>query len=86
MKIVAKDIEVVVWFNKEGISPIKFRYEGEDSSYITIKVDKIFSRAEEKYCGNLALVFECQSLIGDEMKLYQLKYFIEECKWILWKI
>jgi hypothetical protein len=85
MKVVAKDIECVVWFNKEGVSPIKFRYE-DDNGYVTIKVDKIISRVDEKLCGNKALVFECQSLIGSEMKLYQLKYFVSEIKWILWKI
>jgi hypothetical protein len=86
MKVVSKEIEAVVWFSKEGIFPIKFRYEGEDGNYITIKVDKVISRFDEKYCGNKALVFECQSIIGEEMKLYQLKYFVMECKWLLWKI
>jgi hypothetical protein len=86
MKVVARDIECIVWFNKKGIYPIKFRYEDNNGRHITIKVDKITSRADENYCGNKALVFECQSLIGSEIKLYQLKYFVSECKWILWKI
>lgn len=86
MKVVAKDIETVVWFSKEGIKPIKFRYEDDNGAYITIKVDKIISKSQEKLCGNTALVFECQSLIGSEIKLYQVKYFVTEMKWKLWKI
>ena len=86
MKVVAKDIEMVVWFSKEGIKPLKFRYEDDSGSYITVKVDKIISKSQEKLCGNLTLIFECQSLIGSEMKLYQVKYFVSEMKWILWKI
>lgn len=85
MKVVAKDIEMVVWFSKEDIELIKFRYEN-DNGYITVKVDKIVSKSQEKMCGNIALIFECQSLIGSEMKLYQIKYFVSEMKWILWKI
>ena len=79
MKVVAKDIEMVVWFSKEGIKPLKFRYQ-DDNGYVTIKVDKIVSKSQEKMCGNIALVFECQSLIGSEMKLYQVKYFVTEMK------
>lgn len=86
MKVVAIDIEMVVWFSKEGIKPMKFRYEDDNGSYITVKVEKIISKTQEKLCGNIALVFECQSLIGSEMKLYQVKYFVSEMKWILWKI
>lgn len=86
MKVVAKDIEMVAWFSKEGIKPIKFRYEDNDGSYITIKVDKIISKTQEKLCGNISWIFECRSLIGSEMKLYQLKFFVLEMKWILWKI
>lgn len=86
MKVVAKDIEMVVWFSKEGIKPIKFRYEDDNRSYITVKVDKIISKSQEKLCGNIALIFECQSLIDGEMKLYQVKYFVTEMKWLLWKI
>lgn len=86
MKVVAKDIEMVVWFSKEGIKPIKFRYEDDNGSYITVKVDKIIGKSQERLCGNLALIFECQSLISGEMKLYQLKFFVSEMKWILWKI
>ena len=86
MKVVAKDIEMVVWFSKEGIKPIKFRYEDNNGSYRTVKVDKIVGKSQEKMCGNIALIFECQSLIDSEMKLYQLKFFISEMKWILWKI
>jgi LPS sulfotransferase NodH len=86
MKVIAKDIECVAWFSKEGIKPIKFRYEDIEEKNIVIKVDKIISKIDEKLCGNLTYIFECQSLISNEIKQYQLKYFISECRWVLWKI
>jgi hypothetical protein len=86
MKVISKDIEAVVWFSKEGIKPLRFRYQDNNSESIVIKVDKIISKTTEKLCGNLCYIFECQSLIDGVIKQYQLKYFISECKWILWKI
>jgi hypothetical protein len=86
MKTVAKEIEVICHFSKEGITPLKFKYEETDSSYKVIKVDKIISRAEERYCGNIALVFDCQSVIDGVERLFQLKFFKSECKWVLFKI
>lgn len=86
MKVVSIDIECVAWFSKEGITPLRFKYENNDGESVVIKVDKIISRDLEKLCGNLAYVFECQSLIDGQIKQYQLKYFISEIKWLLWKI
>jgi hypothetical protein len=87
MKVVAKDIETVVWFSKEGIIPLRFKYENDNGENIVIKVDKVISKQKEKYCGNEAWLFDCQSEIdGVILKLFQLKFFISECKWVLWKI
>jgi len=86
MKVISKDIECVVWFSKDGIKPIKFRYKNAEDENIVIKVDKIISKQKEKLCGNFAWIYDCQSEIDGIVKLFQLKYFIEECKWVLWKI
>jgi hypothetical protein len=86
MKVVAQEIEVIAWFSKEGVKPIKFRYQDDNECYITVKIDKVIDRATEKHCGNLALIFNCQSIIDGLEKVYQLKYFVMEMKWLLWKI
>ncbi|HEY8893151.1 MAG TPA: hypothetical protein VIM70_23265 [Clostridium sp.] len=40
MKVVAKTIEMVAWFNEKSIpKPVRFRYENEDESYRVIKID-----------------------------------------------
>jgi hypothetical protein len=85
MKVVAKEIEVICHFSKQGITPLKFKMQEKDN-YKVIKVDKVISKTSEKLCGNIALIFDCQSVIDGIEKLYQLKYIVEDMKWLLFKI
>ena len=85
MKVVAKDIEMICHFSKQGITPLKFKMQEVDN-YKVIKVDKVISKSSEKLCGNIALIFDCQSVIDGVEKLYQLKYIVSDMKWILFKI
>jgi len=86
MKTVAKEIEMICLFNSKGIMPIRFKYQEDDSSYKVIKVDKVITKNSEKLCGNIAFVYDCQSVICGVERLFQLKYFISECRWVLFKI
>jgi len=86
MKIVAKPIEMIAWFTTDGVpNPIRFRME-EEKALKVINVDKIVFREKEKIAGSPAIIFNCQSKINGVMKLYQLKFHIDSCKWILFKI
>ena len=87
MKIVARSIEMVAWFSKDGIPhPVRFRISNEDETVSVIKVDKVILREKEKIAGNNMLVFRCQSSIYGQEKIYEIKYDITTCKWILFKI
>jgi hypothetical protein len=87
LKIVAKQIEMVAWFNKQGIpKPVRFRIQNEDESYRVIKIDKVVTMDKEKLAGNEMLVFKCQSIIEGVMSIFEIKYEIKTCKWILYKI
>lgn len=87
MKVVRKPIDMIAKFAQDGtITPVKFRILNEDESWKEIKIDNIISRDIEKFAGNKMLVFNCQSLLNDQMRLYQLKYEIDSCKWMLFKI
>ncbi len=82
MKNVSKEIEVIAYFDSDGrIKPLKFRIE-EDGSYPIIKISKIISASIE----NRMIVFNCNSVIGEVEKIFEIKYDIENCTWILWKI
>ena len=86
MKIVAKEIEVISIMTKGLITPLRLRMPRDDETLQAIKIDKVISRKQEKLAGNLMIVFECQSLIGEIEKRYQLKYELLTCRWMLFKI
>jgi hypothetical protein len=87
MKVVAKPIEVIsVTDTKGNITPLRFKIAKEDESNQVIKIDKIIDRTQEKLAGNLMIIFNCQSLIGNLEKRYEIKYDFKTCRWILFKI
>lgn len=86
MKVVAKPIDVIAVFTKEGVpTPIRFKFSEEDTITV-IKVDRVIIRDLERFAGNNMVVFRCQSLIDNMQKVYELKYELSTCKWILFKI
>jgi len=87
MKVIAKEIEMIAWFDKEGIiKPLKFRLETNDETYKVIKVLKVLAINKEKYAGNIMYSFKCKSIINNIEKIYELKYEVASSKWILFKI
>lgn len=87
MRIIAKPIEVVSYTNNKGdIRPLRFRLQMEDETIKVIKVDKVIVKETEKLAGNIMLVFKCQSLIDDVLKLFEIKYDLKTCRWMLYKI
>ena len=87
MKILAIPIEMVSYTdNKGSIRPVRFRMQIEDEPMQVIKIDKVIVKAIEKLAGNIMIVFKCQSLIDNVMKLFELRYELATCKWILIKI
>lgn len=88
MKIVAKPVEMIAYFEEDGgaIRPIRFRMEEEDARRTTIKVDQVLCVEREKLAGHPMFVYRCQSEIDGAQRLFELKYDIEACKWMLFKI
>ena len=87
MKVLALPIEMVSYTdNKGSIRPIRFRMQINDEPMQVIKIDKVIVKTTEKLAGNIMIVFKCQSLIGNAIKLFEIKYELASCKWILFKI
>lgn len=87
MKVIAKPIEMIAWFKEDGTpNPIRFKLRDEEELSKVIKVDKVLYLKKEKLAGNHMLVFNCQSVIDGTEKIYELKYEMDTCKWILFKI
>jgi hypothetical protein len=87
MKVVAKPIEVVSWTDTKGnINPIRFKLTKDDESTSVVKIDKVICTDKEKLAGNNMLVYKCQSVVNGVERVYEIKYELSTCKWILFKI
>ncbi|MEF9952039.1 MAG: hypothetical protein RR838_05555 [Clostridium sp.] len=86
MKTILKPIDMVaVFLESREPRPIKFRIrEGEELT--VVKIDKIISICKEKIAGCNMYVYSCQSHIKGVDRRFDLKYDIDNCKWILYKI
>lgn len=86
MKVVAKPIKCIAYFDENGIpSPMKFQIISDNGNK-TIKVHQVIHKEIEKLAGNKMYVFDCQSEINNTLRRYQLKYEFDTCKWMLFKI
>ncbi|MBQ2147914.1 MAG: hypothetical protein II439_06465 [Firmicutes bacterium] len=87
MKLLMKPIDAIVVFKGSGKPlPYKFRYTDTEGISREVYVKCILTAAEEKFAGIPVYVYDCQSDIGGAEKRYQLKYFIPECRWELFKL
>ena len=51
-----------------------------------MRVDKVLSIEDLKIGGIDTYNYTCQSLIGDMLRIYVLKYFLAQARWELYKI
>lgn len=87
MKILMQPIEMIAWFTLEGApNPLRYKMISDDASNVVVKVDRVVTRSEEKLAGNRMIIFRCQSEINGFLKLFELKYELNTCKWYLYKI
>lgn len=87
MRVIAKPIEVISHTDSKGeIRPLRLRLQTEDDSFEVINVDKVILKQQEKLAGSPMLVFRCQSLIDNTERQFEIKYELQTCKWMLYKI
>ena len=87
MKILALPIEMVSYTKLNGeIRPVRFRMQKGDESMQVIVIDKVIVRETEKLAGNNMTIFKCQSLIDNVINLFEIKYELATCKWMLFKM
>lgn len=90
MKIVARPIKTMVVFEYDDKDkypqPYKFKMKDEKGDEILVVVDKCMYAYKSKVGGVESIIYECQSIIDDVEKRYELKYIIPKCTWQLYKI
>ncbi|MCB2362266.1 hypothetical protein [Clostridium estertheticum] len=72
--------------NKGNIKPVRFRMQTDDEPMQVIKIDKVIVKDTQRFAGNIMTVYKCQSLIDNSIKLFEIKYELATCRWILYKI
>jgi hypothetical protein len=87
MKVLAMPIEMVAWFEKNGTPhPVRFRLTSAEKLELVIKVDRVVNMEKEKLAGNEMYIFKCQSVVHGAQAVFELKYELKTCKWILFKM
>jgi hypothetical protein len=87
MNIVAKPIDMVCWLEKTGIPhPVRFKITAEDESEQVIKIDRVVSVDKERLAGNDMLIFKYQSRIKNTSRVFEIRYELRTCKWMLFKM
>ncbi|MBR0574716.1 hypothetical protein KCG48_00030 [Proteiniclasticum sp. BAD-10] len=87
MKVLAKPIEMIAWFDFKGlIHPIRFRLINEEGKYQTIHIRSIQARKREKLAGNHMQIFLCRGMVNDQEVLFELKYEKDTDQWTLFKM
>jgi hypothetical protein len=86
LKVLMKPIRMIAWFDEEGIlTPVRYNLRLPEEG-LTIRIDRILQKREEKLAGNRMLIFTCQSIIDGVEKIYEIKYELGTCKWFLFKM
>lgn len=83
MKVVAKEIECIVVFDKGDLpKPIRFRYRDSKEKEHVIHIHKVQEVEKTRKAGIDALVYTCCT---DE-KVYELKFELHTCQWVLFRV
>lgn len=87
MKVLMKPIEMIAWFTEDGVpNPLRYRIQGENQENVTVSIEKIILRQEEKLAGNRMFIYRCQSTFDGIERIFELKYELSTCKWFLYKL
>lgn len=87
MRVVNVEVDMIATFDREGNpKPVKFKYIDADGEEIVIQVDKMILRQKKKMLDLPVITFQCQSLINNYLKGYELLYDVKKARWRLFKI
>lgn len=88
MNVLNKPIELIATFDQKGMPlPIRFKWITEDESRETIVIDRIIHKelirshhTKAYYC------FLCESCINNQVMQYEIRYIVDGCQWILYRM
>lgn len=87
MKTIAKPIEMISWTEEDGqIHPVRFKIANNDGEKIVYPVLNVFTTELSRIAGNRVVRYNCEISINALNKLCEIRYEIDTCKWVLFKI
>jgi len=66
--------------------PIRFKIAGKDGEHQVYDILRVIKTTEGNLVGNRTRIFECEIVLNDKYKLCEIKYELDSCKWVLFKI
>jgi len=87
MKVYMKPVKMLSYTQENGIQiPLRFQLKTRDDELITVKIDRITEKNQEKLAGNKMYIYKCQSIINGVERIYELKLEASTMKWYLYKM
>lgn len=86
MKVINQEVELLCLFDEGVPTPIRLRLSNEEGEKQVIKIDKVIQRDFEKLAGNRMFVYTCQCTINGMTKTITIKYELDTCKWLIFKM
>ncbi len=77
-------VDVIATFNVQGkIKPNYIRLEDENHVLQTYKIESIVFSKEENFAGIPVMVFCCNIILEDCLRMIHIKYHIKTHQWVL---
>lgn len=72
------------WFTSGGtVSPLSFKFEGDDGLVQTVSHVTVRYREEKHYAGIPSVEYGCHAVIGGLIREFKLLFYPEEGRWIM---
>lgn len=78
---------MISWTEENGkIHPLKFKLTDNNGENQVYKIRKIYTTEFEKLAGNKTYKFTCEIIMNNTIKVCELRYELDSCKWVLFKV
>lgn len=80
-------IECIAVFGRDGNpKPVKLRIEDTDGRMNVGKVLTAIHTGDNRFSGNRMMVFDCQVQFGSQLRVCDVRYELDSCRWFLYNI
>ena len=80
-------VKVIAYYTKDGVpKPLRFAVQNNEEEEVIIKNIKVNSIEQIKIRGERVYKYVCQSIIRDQLRLFEMRFYVNQCVWHLFKI